>query len=311
MNVIAQAFWIPSRSDEVFVRPKDSIQIIHEFNDEGIAGKIASLMKSKETRSQHASNCGSLKIMVAGDTGIGKTSFLESFMTSPHFTFYEPLPSQETSTPTIASTNASTIPQGLQHPGESPTNITFIDTPGLGSLMDAMMVIRPVVDFVTSQFPATARLFSPTISTTQLTSLVASGTGIHTHVDVCFYCILHRLKPVDLEYMRLLSSCVTLVPVILKGDTMTAEEVFDLKRNVIHHVSRAEIAIYGFGLSEKELVEAARDGVAGAVPFVVSAKGFGSCLNEMEVLRRGVLENHVQELRWLGAERFVAWRRRQ
>ncbi|KAJ3017406.1 UNVERIFIED_CONTAM: hypothetical protein HDU68_011698 [Siphonaria sp. JEL0065] len=243
--------------------------------------------------------------MVAGDTGIGKSNdFIHSI--SPEFNAFQEDQLSTLNSPSINEIKASTISSNSLQFGESPDNITFVDTPGLGSFMDCMMVIRPVMEYISSQFSPTNKLFSPQTTSSQLINLLKSGTGVHSHVDICLYCILHRLKPVDLEFMRLLSGHVTVVPVIVKGDTMKMNQVFELKRSILENISRSNISIYGFGLSEEELLEAAKMGVPGAVPFVVCGNSAGSssmdCLNETELLRRGLLSNNVQDIRHLSAE---------
>ncbi|ORY44672.1 hypothetical protein BCR33DRAFT_850206 [Rhizoclosmatium globosum] len=281
-----------------------------------IKAKIKSLLGVAEARAQTPSNCGSLKIMVAGDAGIGKTSLIHAFTLSDAFVQHGPITSLDNTmsvSPKISELKASTIPPSQLRFGEDPNNITFVDTPGLGSFMDAMMVIKPVVEYVEAQFRPTNTLFSPHIPTQKLVNLLKSGTGSHSHVDVCIYCILHRLKPVDLEYMRLLSGNVTVIPVIIKADTMSAQEVFELKRVVIENIAKANIPIYGFGLGEQDLIDAARLKIAGAVPFAVCSKEreYGKCLDETELLKRGLFSNNVWDIRTLTAERFSAWRLRQ
>lgn len=53
-------------------------------------------------------------------------------------------------------------------------------------------------------------------------------------VDVCLYFIPpHRLKELDLLYMKRLSEHVALIPVIAKADTMTESELYDFKQHIL------------------------------------------------------------------------------
>lgn len=42
----------------------------------------------------------------------------------------------------------------------------------------------------------------------------------------------HSLKPLDVEFMKRLSSFVNLIPVIAKADTLTEDEVISFKQRV-------------------------------------------------------------------------------
>lgn len=45
---------------------------------------------------------------------------------------------------------------------------------------------------------------------------------------------VHRLKQIDIEFMRQLHTKVNLIPVIAKADTLTDEEVSEFKARVRH-----------------------------------------------------------------------------
>lgn len=45
---------------------------------------------------------------------------------------------------------------------------------------------------------------------------------------------VHRLKQIDIEFMRQLHTKVNLIPVIAKADTLTDEEVAEFKARVRH-----------------------------------------------------------------------------
>ncbi|KAJ3087163.1 eukaryotic translation initiation factor 3 subunit E, partial [Phlyctochytrium bullatum] len=135
------------------------------------------------------------------------------------------------------------------------------------------------------------------------------------HVDVVLYGILHRLTPIDLEYIRRLERVVTVVPVILKSDSLTSAEVFKLKREVLERLGAAGVRIHGFGLSHEECVSLARGEVWGAVPFAISSPneipggevtgGRETSRNEFEDLKTTILYHHINDIRTLTAEKFA------
>ncbi|KAI8610243.1 Septin-domain-containing protein [Chytriomyces sp. MP71] len=279
--------------------------------------KVRSLLQKKAVRARKASNCGPFSLVFCGDSGIGKTSLIHAFTESEDFVKMDSPHSHviPDSTNTIQEIMASTIPHMSLAYGEKQENITFVDTPGFGSFMDAMTVIQPCIEYLIQKFRETDTIFTKKTSSARLNQLFKqAGLG---HVDVCLYCILHRVKSVDLEFMRVLAGHVSLVPLIVKSDTMTLEEVFALKLNILEQLSCANIPIYGFGLGEGELMSLARSKVGGGVPFAVSTKGVdgkiafgGECMNEIVLLRKQLFCNHVADFRALGAERFVSWRTR-
>lgn len=195
-----------------------------------------------------------------------------------------------------------------------------MDTPGFGAQMDAMATIKPVVEYHLQQFEQTDHVFAPDVDSTTLRRFLMAPTGAHTHVDVLIFGILHRLKPVDIEYMKRLAPYVAIVPVILKCDTLTHSELFKLKVSVLEEVKRAGVDIYGFGMNLDELIDLARAGVGGAVPFAVSnplgrdeselgtSAGQADRLNEFKVLKTCLLSTNVDDIRSITAGKFVAWR---
>ncbi|KAJ3256729.1 hypothetical protein HDU77_002983, partial [Chytriomyces hyalinus] len=219
------------------------------------------ILRTKESRAFTPACCGQLKIMLAGDTGIGKTRLIESFMRSAFSSSHSLSKKQTSDFPVICEIPSSTLPldSTVMDPSGKCNNITFVDTPGLGAFMDASSVIQPCLEYITNQFEKTKAFLNPNIEDHGLSEFLnnlGAGGGLG-HVDVCLYCVLHRVKPVDIEFMRLLAAHVTLVPIILKSDTMSLESVFSLKKTFLHHLSRSNIPIYGFGLGEKELTRLA------------------------------------------------------
>ena len=109
--------------------------------------------------------------------------------------------------------------------------------------------------------------------------------------------------------MRQLSAQVSVVPVIVKGDTLNPSQVFELKAAVLQELAQAKITIFGFGLTSDELIDLAQSETPGAVPYVVSSPKYApptvaiGKLNEFDILKRSLLYNFIDDLRQLSAER--------
>lgn len=214
----------------------------------------------------------------------------------------------------ILQTLASTIPASHLHVGEDKLNLSFVEPPGFGSHTDAMRIIRPAVEYNLLQFQKTDRVFAKPrdqpIPSDTIVKFLNAGTGAHTHVDVCLYAILHRLKAVDLEYMRQLASTVVIVPIIIKSDTLSKAEVFALKVSILEELWREGIEVYGFGLSHQELLQVAQAQVPGSVPFAISnlKPHADDVVNEFDVLKENIFYHYLGELRQKTSEKFINWR---
>ncbi|KAJ3117960.1 hypothetical protein HDU96_004636 [Phlyctochytrium bullatum] len=270
--------------------------------------KLNAINEGRDARAKVASNIGSLKVLVVGDSGIGKSALITTFFESPEIVDHDKIPEND-GIPAIREFRASTIPTAELHTGEEPFNLTFVDSPGFGTFMDSMMIIRPIIDYHTAQFVKTDKIFAKGTVIPNLVKFLNAGTGCHTHVDACIYGILHRVKPVDIEFMRQLSSQVTVIPVMVKSDTLKPAEIFKLKAEILEELIKAKIPVYGFGLNLEEALELARGEVPGGVPFAVSSPGAApkgalvGALNEFENLKRSLFYNHIDDLRQLSAER--------
>ena len=54
----------------------------------------------------------------------------------------------------------------------------------------------------------------------------------------------HRLKPLDVAFMRAVHGKVNIVPVIGKADMLTRQELSRLKKSVMDDVARNGISVY-------------------------------------------------------------------
>ncbi|KAI9346022.1 Septin-domain-containing protein [Zopfochytrium polystomum] len=278
--------------------------------------KLAASVKARNNRMKIPANMGTLKLAVVGDLSIGKTSLIKKFLQMTEIVLADPLPPASASG-SIREIRASTIPAAELQVGEERLNLTFVDTPGYGASMDALAIIGPVGEYCLTQYGKSEKAFSREITRNQIIRFMNAGTGAHSHVDVCIYGILHRITPIDLEYMRRLSRFVTIVPVILKCDTMFKAEVTRLKVEVLEALAACGVRIYGFGLSHEECTALARGGELGAPPFAVScldeeestpAAGMkGRCESEFDTLKTALFFNHIGDLRNMSAEKFADW----
>ena len=147
------------------------------------------------------------------------------------------------------------------------------------------------------------------------------GVGAHKFIDVVFYLIVHRLKTIDVEYMRLISEKANVVPVICKVDTQSEQEVRDLKVQVLRTLKEQGVSIYTFRIDYDRLIHMAENGQVGGPPFAVSNTAvkpasddandhiaFTPASNELPLLRKLVLETQITNIRQFTVKKFINWR---
>ncbi|KAI8911300.1 Septin-domain-containing protein [Powellomyces hirtus] len=293
-------------------------------------------------RGQSALRAQYLTVGCVGDSGIGKTSLLRRLLKSPQIVKYDKLPLEQ-STARIQTFNATTVhPQDLPD-DEKPWNMLFVDTPGFGAHTDALLTIRPVLSYQTTRFRRAHADFSIKLPFPELQHY--HSVNRHGQLDVILYGLLHRIKPVDVEYIRQLSGVANVVPLLLKSDTMTAEQVRDLKIEVLETVAAENLAITTFGMEIEGLIALVRAGVEDVPPFAVCGTELGDGTNmknasasqtaaatttdvigpqdvatnvkdeafhkhadEFAHLQRRILELYASDFRRLTAQKFAKWR---
>lgn len=150
------------------------------------------------------------------------------------------------------------------------------------------------------------------------------GVGAHKFIDVCFYLLVHRLKPLDIEYMRIISEKVNIVPIIAKIDTQSEQEVQQLKVHILKTLREQGVSIYTFRIDYDRLIHMAETGQQGGPPFAVSNVRskpisddpldqipFTHALNELPLLRKLVLETQINNVRQFTVKKFINWRSKQ
>ncbi|KAF1834458.1 hypothetical protein BDW02DRAFT_568986 [Decorospora gaudefroyi] len=223
---------------------------------------------------------GKLKIMVAGETGIGKSSLIRSILQvcedivhvdplSPSQSHSQPRPpksksrtrkAEHTSTKRVTETHASTKPyppwwtdaedsRVLRRRKSSidtvlERNICFVDTPGYMQGSKEKEDMSMVVDYVEA-------LLHQTSSVTMLDDTdalgVVSGSG-GVLVDVVVYLLPpNRDISKDIEYMQRLSSLTNVIPVIAKSDTLSAQEAISLKTSILARLQTTVFRPFFFG----------------------------------------------------------------
>ncbi|RUP27865.1 Septin-domain-containing protein [Jimgerdemannia flammicorona] len=290
---------VPSRSGLSGAQsPRQMLAIYEPEVDLVMPTVTVSRMRAPTPRGQ---DIGYFKVLVTGDSGIGKTKLITTLTESREVIAYDH-PSQPFnnafSDETLSSSGDDVGPmpgEGLRERRASTmvvpawarprfqegdvgidevvpvNNLCFVDTVGYGVNLDVNATISPVTEYVESQFRKTNAIFHPTAPNNhELMRFLINAHGAHSHADACLYLILHRAKPVDFEYMRSLHDKCNLVPIIAKSDTLTPAEVTELKLRFLKDLRDNEICFFDFGYSFEQLWEMVRRGDPGGPPFAIS-----------------------------------------
>lgn len=233
---------------------------------------------------------GKLKILVAGDSGVGKSELVRALTdvcpdvvyaddaqavrwvgdgsiaemqasSKPCPLYCLPQPELEGSTATAGSgSRRSSVMASLtaQSADESALdrNICLVDAPGYGASEDAAAAMDTVEAYLEEGFRAAAGVVNtrnPAVAVGVLTN--ATSLSEFSHVDACLYMVLNRVKQVDIEYMRRISAYAPVIPVIAKADQLGPRDVLQLKVDILREMRHNDIRPFLFGVEIDEAVQ--------------------------------------------------------
>lgn len=176
-----------------------------------------------------------MKIMVVGESGMGKTTFIKNlfaaFAQDPELRVNDvPGP---TSKDIFAKDPDRLLTEILVRDEATMTSYHYRvqDTPGYDNLE---VNVEPVLDYIHQQS-------LKAVEHEQNAKRAAPLTKFEDpRVDCCVYFIApHRLKPVDVEFMKEISKEVPVLPVLAKADSMTGPELERFRQHVRSEMYRA------------------------------------------------------------------------
>ncbi|XP_066963307.1 septin-7 isoform X6 [Macrobrachium rosenbergii] len=173
-------------------------------------------------------------LMVVGESGLGKSTLINSMFLSDIYSNDHPGPSHRVKkTVAVETTKVLLKENGVN------LMLTVVDTPGFGDAVDNSDCWQPVTDYVENKYEEYLNCES------RVNRKQISDSRVHC----CLYFIApsgHGLKPLDVEFMRRLHDKVNIIPVISKADTLTPDECQHLKKQVLNEIAQHKIKIYEF-----------------------------------------------------------------
>ena len=203
-----------------------------DYYEEGVPLAMAFREGLKQQTLRELESRGeSISIMAVGESGLGKTSLLSSIFRT-ELVWPENTADDAGRTMRIVEQSVGFDLEGV------PFTTTLIDTPGYGDSVD----LRQGFDVVSRRIDAGFRrllLQEMRIRRAQPKPPPQQPGGA---VDVVLYFFApHRCKRADLHMLRMLRGRVSIVPVLAKADSMTADELERFRREVSATLREARI----------------------------------------------------------------------
>ncbi|KAI1026274.1 hypothetical protein LB506_002250 [Fusarium annulatum] len=207
-------------------------------------------------------------IMVAGESGLGKTTFINTLFSTTIKNYADHKrrhQKQVDKTVEIEITKAELEEKFFKGIAlnEARFRLTVIDTPGFGDYVNNRDSWMPIIEFLDDQHE------SYMLQEQQ----PRRQDKIDLRVHACLYFIRptgHTLKPLDIEVMKRLCSRVNLIPVIAKADTLSPADLAKFKQRIVSVIEAQNIKIYQPPIEEDDEAAAqhARS-LMNAMPFAV------------------------------------------
>ncbi|RMJ22355.1 hypothetical protein PHISP_06769, partial [Aspergillus sp. HF37] len=173
-------------------------------------------------------------IMVAGESGLGKTTFINTLFSTTIKNYADHKrrhQKQIDRTVEIEITKAELEEKFFK------VRLTVIDTPGFGDYVNNRDSWQPIIEFLDDQHESYMLQEQQPRRTDK----------IDMRVHACLYFIRptgHTLKPLDIEVMKRLSSRVNLIPVVAKADTLSPSDLVRFKQRIQNVIDAQGIKIY-------------------------------------------------------------------
>ncbi|TMS15263.1 neuronal-specific septin-3 isoform X2 [Larimichthys crocea] len=224
-------------------------------------------------------------IMVVGQSGLGKSTLVN--------TLFKSKVSRKSCTPNyeekISKTvKLHTVSHVIEEKGVK-MKLTVIDTPGFGDQINNENCWEPIVKYVNEQYEKYLR---------EELHITRKRRIPDSRVHCCIYFLPatgHRLRPIDIEFMKRLGKIVSIVPIIAKADTLTIEERQEFKERIRQDLAANGISVYPQKEYDEDPEERIlNDRIRESIPFAVVGTDKEHQVNGNKVLGRktkwGIIE---------------------
>lgn len=175
-----------------------------------------------------------ITIMLAGESGLGKTTFINTLFSTTVKSYGDN--NQRFKRPIKKTVEINVTKAELEEKGFK-VRLNIVDTPGFGDNVNNKDAWLPIVEFIDDQHENFMRQEQQP----------NRRDKIDMRVHACLYFIRpagHTLKPLDIETLRKLSTRVNVIPVIAKADTLSSSEIQMFKENIRQVLNAQQIFTY-------------------------------------------------------------------
>ncbi|KAF9972397.1 hypothetical protein BGZ73_004479 [Actinomortierella ambigua] len=215
-------------------------------------------------------------VMVVGESGLGKSTLVNTLFNAPLYPPKEHVPLTEDSPKTV---NIQVLSTDIEENGVR-LRLNVVDTPGFGDFINNEESWKPILDTIECRFDAYLEQENR-VNRSKIQDL---------RVNACIYFIAptgHSLKALDVEFMKKLHNKVNLIPVIAKSDTMTCEEIAAFKERILLDIAHHDIKIYHaqhYDCDDIETINETKD-VMSKIPFAIVGSDKGVETSDGRVVR--------------------------
>ncbi|KAI3645033.1 hypothetical protein MP228_011197 [Amoeboaphelidium protococcarum] len=224
------------------------------FNSVGIANLPNQLHKIVSKKG------GKYTIMVVGESGLGKTTFVNTLFTS---SLLEGKKYDQRFESTESGVKMNLIRAQVEEKNFR-VDLTVIDAQGFGDFVDNTEGYVPIMKFLQNQHEFYLRQESKPNRSKAIVDL-------RVHALVYFISPHYpTLRPLDIRALTALCPLVNIIPVIAKADTLSSSALMQLKDNVRQCIAHYNIQVYACPLDTDDEDSKKRNiSVLSAMPFGV------------------------------------------
>ncbi|EWS72727.1 septin protein (macronuclear) [Tetrahymena thermophila SB210] len=203
--------------------------------------QISSEIRNLQQQIHEEHNNVNLNIMVVGESGTGKTTFINTFLHyDKRFKFQK---KEELLFSKVVEHTYIKQDQDIRY------QLQMIDTLGYGEKLSQEKWYKLVKQQIINKFGLHEQmeqsLFNSEVHQNKLLYLQKEKKFQDKRIHCCLYFLQPpRIKDSDLIYIQKLSKLVNVIPIIAKGDTLTQNETIELKRQFLEMCEDNGFQIY-------------------------------------------------------------------